>query len=235
MICCARTGTPHFACGLASLALLVLGGAITWNKYIRDYFVPRNFGVVKAGAIYRSGRLTSPVLRQLHEDYHLRTIIDLSAFEPQYPEADEQQLADELGIERFRFSLVGDGTGDPNNYVAALKLMTDPARQPVLVHCSAGAQRTSAAVILYRHIVQGMSVQESYPESFEFKHDPDDFRLLAYLADNIDVIRASFETGRPIVRDASDRWVLAPAVAGGAPAMNVVHAGTARPETAAVP
>jgi len=58
-------------------------------------------------------------------------------------------VAAKPGIECVEFLLPSDGTGDPEKYVRALQLMTDPQRQPVLVHCGAGAQRTSTAVILY--------------------------------------------------------------------------------------
>lgn len=192
------------------LAIFAGTGAIVWHKLIKDYVIPRNFGVVEPGMIYRSGRLKTNVLRDLHDEYKLRTIIDLGAFTPGSDEDNaEQQLSDELGMERVRFSLEGDGTGDPNAYVRTLHMMVDPARQPVLVHCSAGAQRTSAAVILYRHLIEGMPIEKAYPESFEYKHEADNYHLLAYLADNIEVIRASYETGRPIVRDPNGVWVLA--------------------------
>jgi len=35
-----------------------------------------------------------------------------------------------------------------------------------------------------------MSVTEAYPESFDYKHEPDEWELLAYLADNLPSIRA---------------------------------------------
>jgi protein tyrosine phosphatase (PTP) superfamily phosphohydrolase (DUF442 family) len=203
--------------------LLVAGGAVVWHKLIRDHVIPRNFGVVEEGSIYRSGRLTTTALRKLHEDYDLRTIIDLGAYEPgSEPDVAEENLSSHLGMNRFQFSLIGDGTGDPNQYIEAVRLMADPARQPVLVHCSAGAQRTSTAVILYRHLIERVPIHDAYPESFDFKHEAENYHLLAYLADNIEVIRASFETGRPLVQDDTGKWVLAPE----ASATDVVGAAT---------
>src|SRR6185295_17352182 len=77
----------------------------------------------------------------------------------------EQHTAESLGITRFRFELSGDSTGNPNNYLQALRLMTDPSRQPVLVHCGAGTERTGCAVILYRHIVQGVPLADAVREA----------------------------------------------------------------------
>lgn len=211
------------------LAIVVGGGAFVWQKYVKDYIIPRNFGIVEPGMIYRSGRLKPNVLTNLHDEYKLHTIIDLGAYLPgSDDDRAEQNVADTLGMERHTFSLKGDGTGDPNAYVEALRLMVDPAHQPVLVHCSAGAQRTSAAVIVYRNVIEGMPIEQAYPESFDYKHEPKDYHLLAYLADNIDVIRASFETGRAIVHDAKGKWVLAdestPKDVAGAPPKETGHA-----------
>jgi protein tyrosine/serine phosphatase len=208
MNCCSsRTGWR----ALVIAILLLVAGAVVWHKLIRDHVIPRNFGIVEDGAIYRSGRLTSTALRKLHNEYELRTIVDLGAYEPDSePDVAEASLAADLGMSRVRFSLIGDGTGDPNQFIEAVRLMADPANQPVLVHCAAGAQRTSTAVILYRHLVEGVPIHEAYPESFDFKHEPDNYHLLAYLADNIEAIRASWETGRPLVQDETGKWVLSP-------------------------
>lgn len=195
---------------LIVLGILAGGGAIGWHKVVRHYFVARNFGVVEDGAVYRSGRIKPIMVRKLHERYGIATIIDLGAYAPGSEEdLAEQAVAEELGMTRHSFHLVGDGTGDPNGYVQAVRLMADPANQPVLVHCAAGAQRTGTAVILYRHLVQGRPIAETIPEAIEHKHDPGgNWRLLAYLAENLGVMEESYRTGRPIVTNEQGRFVL---------------------------
>ncbi len=177
---------------LALTALAILSG-IGWYKWIRPEFYARNFGDVEPGAIYRSGQNSPRVLRELCEEHGIRTIIDLGgARGPNDATEAERRLAAELGIERYEFLFPADGTGNPNKYVQVLSLMADPDKQPVLVHCAAGAQRTSTAVILYRTVVEGMSVTQAYPESFDFKHEPDEWILLAHIADNLPHIREAF-------------------------------------------
>jgi Tyrosine phosphatase family len=195
---------------LAVVVALAGGGAVLWHKVVRHHFAARNFGVVEPGQLYRSGRFLPSIVGTLREEHGIRTIIDLGAFPTGSREDREQQAAAAAqGLIRHIFALEGDGTGDPNQYVHAVRLMADPANQPLLVHCATGAQRTSVAVLLYRHLVQGRDIAACYPEAFEYKHDPgDNWRLMAYLADNLDVIEASFATGRPIVRDAAGKWVL---------------------------
>jgi len=187
----------HWISIVVILSLLVIMGAFIWHQWIKPEFLPRNFGVVQTGAIYRSAQHSPRVLRQLCAEYHIKTIIDLGGAAGFDRKTQAQRdVAADLGIERVEFLLPSDGTGDPEKYVRALQLMTDPQRQPVLVHCGAGAQRTSTAVILYRTVIQGMSVTEAYPESFDYKHEPDEWELLAYLADNLPTIRRLYWASR---------------------------------------
>jgi protein tyrosine phosphatase (PTP) superfamily phosphohydrolase (DUF442 family) len=190
---------------------LAFGAAVLWHKVVRHHFVVRNFGVVEPGQIYRSGRFLPSLVVDLKTNHGIRTIIDLGAYSPGSPEdRAEQSAAEQQGVARYVFTLEGDGTGDPNRYVQALRIMNDPANQPVLVHCATGAQRTTAAVLLYRHLIQGRDLMDAYPESFDFKHDPgDNWKLMTYLADNMDVIEQSWRTGRPIVADGQGNWVVA--------------------------
>ena len=182
---------------LIVIGILAGGGAIIWRKVIRDQVIPKNFGVVEEGRLYRAGGLTEATMRDVVRDHQIRTIVDLGAFDRE-PEREQsmQKLADELRVKRHTFRLKGDGTGNPNDYVAALRYMTDPANQPVLVMCSAGAQRTGAAVILYRCIHDDMTIQQAYPESFKHRHDPGhDWTMLAYLADWADEIQRAYREG----------------------------------------
>lgn len=133
----------------------------------------KNFGVVQPGAVYRSGELTPAAMRAVIEKHGIRTIIDFGAHDHDPAgEVREQAVADSLGVERVVLLMRGDGTGDPNNYAEALRIMTDPDRQPVLVHCAAGAQRTGCAVALYRSIVQGWDDDKALKEAQQYRHDP---------------------------------------------------------------
>jgi protein tyrosine/serine phosphatase len=174
---------------LVTLAVVVVlagtGGLVAaqWRDIL-----PKRFGVVAEGKVYRSGELTPKAMRTIVERHKIKTIIDLGADEPGTPDdVRAQRTADALGVTRFVFRdmssgagtnglannvLIGDATGNPNAYVQALRIMTDPARQPVLVHCGAGTQRTGCVVILYRHIIEGVPTEAAFPEAARFDHDP---------------------------------------------------------------
>lgn len=193
----------------SNLARVLVLGAITlglaaWVVFakngIRDQILPRNFGIVEEGHIYRAAALTPAALKRAHEQHQFKTIIDLGGFDTD-PLADRlaQQSAESLGITRYVFPLSGDGTGNPNAYVAALRILADEKNHPVLVHCSAGAQRTSGCIIMYREFVQDFDKESARAEAFGFRHDPQDNpRLFQYLDVWQDHIERAFRQGTQV-------------------------------------
>jgi protein tyrosine/serine phosphatase len=182
------------------VALLIVAGALVFRFGVRDHLFPKNFGVVDEGKVYRSGKLTPGTLSDVVERHAIRTIVDLGTW-PAGSAGDrrEQRTADALGVERYRFELVGDGTGNPNHYVNTLRIMTDPARQPVLVHCGAGAERTGMSVMLYRQVTLGTPIEEAYAEARRYKHDPGrNPRLREVLSRYGPMILEAYREGRQI-------------------------------------
>jgi protein tyrosine/serine phosphatase len=56
---------------------------------------------------------------------------------------------------------------EEEDIVRFLRIVTDPKRVPVLVHCQAGADRTGTMCAVYRIAVQGWSVEEALREMTE--------------------------------------------------------------------
>ncbi len=164
-----RTTTAALVAGAA------LAAGVVYAASIAPELEPRRFGTVVDGRIYRSGRTTPGGLARVVERYNIRTIVDFGAAPKGSPEdLREQRTAEALGVERHRFFLEGDARGDPNAYVEALRIMTDPSKQPVLVHCAAGTERTGCAVILYRTLFEGQGFERAMREAERFDHDPSD-------------------------------------------------------------
>lgn len=159
--------------GVIALIAVLAAGVALYRYAVRDNVFPKNFGVVDEGKVYRSGKLTPAALHRVVREHSIRTIIDLGTWEPG-SDADrrEQQTAEALGVERYRFTLVGDGTGNPNHYLNTLRLLTDPGMQPVLVHCGAGAERTGITVMLYRAVTRGTPLEQGYEEAQRYGHSP---------------------------------------------------------------
>lgn len=193
----------------SNLARVLVLGAITcgltaWVVFakngVRDQFVPRNFGIVEEGHVYRAAALTPASLKKVYDEHKIKTIIDLGGFDTD-PLADRiaQESAESLGITRYVFPLSGDGTGNPNAYVAALRVLADESSHPVLVHCSAGAQRTSGCIIMYREFIQNADKAAAREEAFGFRHDPNDNpRLFQYLDTWQGHIERAFRSGAQV-------------------------------------
>lgn len=195
------TPRSHGAAAPIVLALLaVLAVALTFKPAVRDNLFPKNFGVADEGRLYRAGQLTPAAFRAVHEKYGFRTVVDFGSHgRGTRGDRRNQRIADSLGVVRYRFDLIGDATGNPNAYAQALRIMTDPEHQPVLVHCGAGSERTGCAVILYDHITRGVPIEDGLIAALDHKHDPRrNPRLREFIQQWGIAILESYSTGAPI-------------------------------------
>lgn len=170
-------------CGIAVAVLLALNPGLV--RDVRDQFVPKRWGVVEPGKIYRSGQISARLIKPLLEEHHIQRVVDLTLDIPgdRYHEAELAAIA-ELGIERELFPLLADGTGDVKTYAAAVAAVAaaERAGTPVLVHCVAGTQRTGGVVATYRLLVQKKDPAEVFAEMRTYKYDPHySPKLLSYL------------------------------------------------------
>jgi len=170
--------------------VVVLGGLIwIWEDVIEDRVIPKRWGVIEEGKIYRSGRLSSALVKRVLEKHNIVVIVSLSGEKPNDKDQNaERKAAAELGIEILRFPLSGNGTGDIKNYAQAIAAMVNARRmnKPVLIHCAAGTQRTGAVTACYRMLVENRSPEFAYKELLRYDYDPDKNPvLLSYVNDNM--------------------------------------------------
>lgn len=169
---------------LTCCAAVVLLGVL-WKEVIEDRVFPKRWGVVEEAQIYRSGQLHPALVERTLQQNEIDLIINMNQWRLDKPaQAAEEAAADALGLEKARYPMMGDGTGDPENYVQAVAHLHRAAGdgQRVLVHCTAGAQRTGAVIALYRTLLQGWSVDDAIDEMEHYNFDrQDDVILLDYL------------------------------------------------------
>lgn len=169
--------------------LVIGGGVYLWEEHLKDRVIPRRWGVVEPGKIYRSGQLSASLVRDTLEKNNIDVVISLLKKERSSPDARaETEAVRELGIERVDLPLNGDGTGLLLHYAKAIQRMVTATAEgkAVLVHCGAGTQRTGGVVAAYRLLVQGKEPALAYEEMRQYDWDPErDAAVLDYVNSNM--------------------------------------------------
>ena len=168
------------------IALVVLTLSFVFLKY---RIFPKRFGVVVDGQLYRSGQISSTLIKGVLQKYEIGVIVDLTGNLPNDPDQiAEKRAAAELGIITHKLPLSGNGTGSIDLYAQAIKIIVQAQRdnRPVLVHCAAGAQRTGGVIAAYRLLVEHKKPSSVLKELMEYGWDPQDNGVLIdYLYDNM--------------------------------------------------
>ena len=106
--------------------------------------------------LYRGAQPTAEGAKQL-EKLGVKTVVNL-----RFVLSDRDELKGTgLGYEHINMTTFYPVTGD---VVRFLKIVTDPKRTPVFVHCQHGADRTGTMCAVYRIAVQGWSKDEAIEE-----------------------------------------------------------------------
>lgn len=162
--------------GLVFCAAMAATGVSLWAFVLRDRLVPKRFGVVVPGEVYRSGQISRYLIQGVIEQNRIGTIVDLNGPEPSIA-ADQQaeaEISEAKHVRHERFPLKGDGTGKIERYADAIAALTTSqhSRIPVLVHCASGTQRTGACVVFYRLLVRKERPEDAYQELLRYGWDP---------------------------------------------------------------
>jgi protein tyrosine phosphatase (PTP) superfamily phosphohydrolase (DUF442 family) len=129
----------------------------TWAQPVTLAGVPNLYRI--SGELYR-GDQPSPQGMQNLKNLGLKTIINLRSFHSD---------RDEIGDTGLAYEHITMKTWHPEEKEAVrfLKIVTDPQRAPVLVHCQHGSDRTGTMIAVYRLAVQGWSKAEAIREMTE--------------------------------------------------------------------
>lgn len=184
----------------------------------------RNFRVVRPGVLYRSGQMSVAGLREVAQDYDVRTVIMLR--DPKHPgEAppgqDEEDFCRAHEITYHRISpphwLAFDGSATPDEGVKQfLAVMDDANAYPVLIHCLAGIHRSGAFCAVYRMEYEHWTNEKALQEmrACGYSNLDEEWDILGYLEGyqprwaltrgpavvEVPVLPASRQTGRMVNR-----------------------------------
>lgn len=114
-----------------------------------------NFATVSAD-LYRGAQPTAEGFRTLAK-LGVKTIVNLRAFH------DDAKLIEGTGL-GYVHIIFEPWNPERGEIITFLKIMADPARRPVFVHCQHGADRTGTMVAAYRMVFQRWSLQQALAE-----------------------------------------------------------------------
>jgi protein tyrosine phosphatase (PTP) superfamily phosphohydrolase (DUF442 family) len=125
-----------------------------WAQPIKLEGAPNLFKV--SDVLYRSAQPTAQGMKNLKK-LGIKTIVNLRSFH-----SDRQ----EIGATGLAYEHIYMKAWHPETKEAArfLQIVNDPARQPVLVHCQHGSDRTGTMCALYRIAVQDWSKKDAIRE-----------------------------------------------------------------------
>ena len=89
-----------------------------------------------------------------------KTIIDLQ----QDGERSEQQMVEGAGMKFYRIGLSDKTWPSPDKAEQFMKIVSDPANQPVFIHCHGGRHRAGIMTAVYRMNHDGWDADKAYAE-----------------------------------------------------------------------
>lgn len=177
------------AVAIALLCVVAFALFKVWKEQIEDRVIPKRWGVVHEGQIYRSGQLSESLVDRMLAENNIAVVIDMTGREEGDPDQDAEMAAVErLGIEHGRYPLGGDGKGNSLQYERALRELATAVQEgePVLVHCAAGAHRTGGMIATWRLLVDGWEPEAIVEEMGDYDwRTYDKHGLLPYLDEHM--------------------------------------------------
>ena len=111
----------------------------------------------------------------------IKSVIDLQ----QEGESQEQAWVEGAGMKFFRVGLSDQSSPAPDKAEQFLKIVSDPANQPVFIHCHGGRHRAGAMTAIYRMTQDGWDADRAYAEmkTYEFERGFGHGALKTYVYD----------------------------------------------------
>ena len=101
--------------------------------------------------------------------FGIKTVIDLQ----RDGEANEKQLVEKAGMQFHRIPMTTRVVPTEAQIASFLKIVNDPANQPVYVHCAGGRHRTGVMTALYRMTQNGWTSDQAFKEMKSYKFGAD--------------------------------------------------------------
>lgn len=161
---------------LLGAGLLLIAAGAAYGTYAL-YFETYHFAVVQEGVLYRSGAQGLRRFRNTFRWHPFKSNVNLqsvSDLETKYAQqaAEEERFCREHGVKYFHLPIKEKTPPTPEQAAQFLKLASDPANQPVLVHDSQGVIREGMFVALWQMEKMRYSREDALQAIRWFGHSP---------------------------------------------------------------
>ena len=147
------------------LALSVCSFAETPRREKQTNIKIKNFGYVNDN-YYRGAQPRARDYADLAA-LGVKTVVDLQ----REGEAGEQKMVEAAGMKFYRIGMSTQSKPRREQAEAFLKIIDDPANQPVFVHCAGGRHRTGVMTAIYRLMHEGWSADRALAEMKQYQFD----------------------------------------------------------------
>jgi tyrosine-protein phosphatase SIW14 len=163
-----RVSRP-FAATLLALALAIPAAAqsVSDNNLSRIHI--DNFGKVNAN-YYRGAQPQGHDYADL-KALGVKTIIDFTGDGDR--DLSEPAIVKGLGMNFYNIPMTTRQVPTKDQLAQFLKIVNDPASQPVYVHCQGGRHRTGVMTAVYRMTTEGWTGQKAFTEMKQYKYGAD--------------------------------------------------------------
>jgi tyrosine-protein phosphatase SIW14 len=127
-----------------------------------------NFGRIN-DHYYRGAQPTARDLADLAK-LGIKTAIDLTNGDGN---SNEERLAEAVGLKFFNIAMDTRIVPTPEQIATFLKIVNDPANQPVYVHCVGGKHRTGVMTAIYRMTQESWTGNRAFDEMKTYKYGAD--------------------------------------------------------------
>jgi tyrosine-protein phosphatase SIW14 len=159
---------------------------------VRQTHEVRNFRVVRADVLYRSGQFKISGLERMVFEHDIRTVVNLRGSSAGRPSTDDRAEEEFCRKHNLRYVTIPprhwegpEGTETADIGVREfVDIMADPKNHPVLVHCFAGIHRSGAYCAVYRMEFEGWTNEQALAElkALGYVHLDEEGDILGYLS-----------------------------------------------------
>ena len=150
------------AIAIAVVCLSTLTGALAAQRDAISKIRIKNFGCISE-KFYRGAQPGERDYSSLAAA-GVKTVVDLQ----QDGETREQGLVEAAGMRFFRIGMSDSSWPSPEKTEQFLKIVNNPANQPVFVHCHGGRHRSGAMTAIYRMTHDGWNADRAYEEMKQY-------------------------------------------------------------------